>query len=71
MAVVGARLGEVHRDHERAAAHGLVGALCGRRQGQGEDGCDGQPVQSGAVKLEHGTVVFTAQAGRTYALRLQ
>jgi hypothetical protein len=30
--------------------------------------CDGQPVEDGAIKLENGAVVFTAQAGRTYAV---
>jgi len=31
--------------------------------------CDGRPLEPGAVKLEDGAAVFTAQAGRTYTLR--
>jgi hypothetical protein len=31
--------------------------------------CDGRPLEAGALKVENGAVVFTAQAGRTYTLR--
>jgi hypothetical protein len=31
--------------------------------------CDGRPLEAGALQLENGAVVFTAQAGRTYTLR--
>ena len=30
--------------------------------------CDGRILDAGAFKLENGAVVFTAEAGRTYAV---